>query len=244
MNKKICIISVLGGDYIGGNLIDCTDLYYNLAKYLDCDYFILIQAEQINLFYKKLKNIFKQRLYNDIMKHIRSYDHKIDFDKYDLFILRHNYYRINPSITRYKCILLNSWLSVKELLYYKNNVFRNFANIVSTPFILQFDKSNNYFIYFHKLSQFRLDNLIYTTKGIPFSNYSIYEKLKLRENFNVHNYKTLIYNRHKVDDTDFYMEMKGKLIFEFLYFGKQVHYSPLNKCFNDGLKLTIYLYSV
>ena len=244
MNNKICIISVIKGDYIGGNLIDCLDLYYNLRDYIKCDYFILIQANQLRLFADKLKNTFKQKLYKDIIKHIRPYNYQIDFDKYDLFIYRYNYYQMNPSITQYKGILLNGWSATQELIYYKNNVFTNFIHIVTTPFILQFDKTSNYFMYFHKLSQLRLKNLIYKNKNISFSDYQTYESLKSHENFNIHNYKTLEYNRHKVDDTDFYMEMKGKLIFEFLYFGKQVHYSPVNKCFNDGLTDYLALFGI
>ena len=166
MNKKICIINIINSGFIDGNLIDCLDLYYNIRKYIECDYFILIQTDQLKLFYNKLKNTFKQLVYKDILKHIYPYHYQLNFDKYDLFIYRYNYYQINPLIAQYKGILLNGWSATQELIYYKNNIFKKFSNIATTPFILQFDTSANYFIYFHKLSQFRLDNIIYKNKNI------------------------------------------------------------------------------
>ena len=247
MNNKICIISVIKNDYISGNLIDCLDLYYNLHEHINCEYFILISDKQIKLFINKLKNTFKSKLYKDIIKHIHPYNYQIDFDKYDLFIYRYNYYQINPSITQYKGILLNGWCPTQNLIYYKNNIFTNFRIIITTPFILQFDNINinKYFIYFHKLSQFRLNNLIYKKQNMPFFDYQNYEKLKSNENFNIHNYNSLIYHRHKVDDdTNFYLEMKGKLIFEFLYFNKKAHYSPVNKSMNDGLTDYLLLFGI
>lgn len=244
MNKKVCIISVITSDYIGGNLIDGIDLYYNLQKYIECDYFIFIQPNKIKTFFYKLKGTFKPDLYNNIIKHIQLYDYKLDFDKYDIYIYRYNYYKLNPTITQYKGIFLNSWAAVRELVYYKKDIFTNFKSIVSTPFILKYDTTNNFFIYFHKLSEYRINNLIYKANTKCFNSYNIYETLKANKYFNIHDYNKLYYCRHKVNDIDFYLEMKGKLIFEFLYFGKQVHYSPINKAFDDGLTDYLSLFGI
>lgn len=244
MSKKLCIISVITTDFISGNLIDGLDLYYNLRDYFDCDYFILIKTNQMKLLYHKLKTTFNPPVYNDIIQHIRLDNFQIDFDKYDVFIYKYNYYRLNHDITKYNGILLNGWSATRELIYYKNNVFANFKHVATSPFLLKYDKANNYFIYYAKFSKYRLDNIIHSNKEWTFSDYANYEKLKTSQNFSIHDYSKLAYSRHKVDETNFYAEIKGKLIFEFLYFGKQVHYSPKNKVFDDGLTDYLNLFGI
>ena len=245
MNNKICIISKLVNDYISGNLIDCLDLYLNIKDYIDCDYFIFIKAEELKIFNYKLKTTFKQSFANNILQHVKTYQYQIDFDKYDLFIYRYNYYKKNPSITNYKGILLNGWSVMYDIIYNKLDITNKFQRIISSPFIFNHTNSKtNIFRYFLKLSNIRLDNLIMDNKYHIFTKYSKYEHLKSNKAFNIHNYNKICYQRHLVNNTNFYMEMKGKLIFEFLYFGKQVHYSPVNKQFNDGLTDYLSLFGI
>ena len=250
MNKKICIISKLVNDYISGNLMDCLDLYLNIKNYMDCDYFIFIKAEELKTFSCKLKTTFKQSFANNILQHVKTYQYQIDFNAYDLFVYRYNYYKINPEIIKYKSILLNGWSFMYDIIYNKLDLSNKFQYIISSPFIIQYIKNTNLLMYLLKLSSERLNNMIVSNKYDNFTNYHDYEKLKSNKSFNIHNYNKLYYQRHLLNNTNFYMEMKGKLIFEFLYFNKQVHYSPINKQFDDGLTDylslfdIIYLYSI
>ena len=234
--KKVCILSYITDNLLDGSFVDSLDLYYNLRNYIDVTYYIQIIPQNITSFLKKIKNTYTQEVYDDIIKHIRLYNYSIDYNLYNLFLYRYNYYLLNPEIAKYNGILINSWTATKELIYNKNNIFSKFSHILTTPFILNYDKSKRYFIYYHKLSEYRLDNMIHKqcTRD-TFSNYHKYAKLKTMDGFDIHKYKKLNYARHLPDESIFYMEMKGKLIFEFLYFGKQVHYSPVNKAFDDGL---------
>ena len=87
-------------------------------------------------------------------------------------------------------------------------------------------------------------NIIIKNSGKYFYDYKNYEQLKSNKLFNIHQYDKLFYIRHKLTDMQLYMEMKGKLIFEFLYFGKKVHYSPDNKMFDDGLTDYFQLFNI
>ena len=69
MINKILIIAVNNDDYIGGNLIDCIDLYYNIRNYITTDLIILTEKHKIKLLYKKFKSTFS--IYNDIISHIK-----------------------------------------------------------------------------------------------------------------------------------------------------------------------------
>ena len=245
MSKKVCILSTITNSILDGSFIDCLDLYYNIREYIDTDYYILLPPEHTLLFLHKLKSIFTIELYNNILKHIYPYNFPIDYSLYNLFIYRYNYYLTNPDIAKFNSILINSWTAMQELIYNRNNIFIRFKNVISTPFILNYDRSRRYFIDYHKLSKYRLDNIMHNNILCnTFSNYDEYQELKVTKNFNVHNYSGLTYARHKHDNTDFYMEMKGKLIFEFLYFNKPVHYSPIHKYFNDGLTDYLSLFNI
>lgn len=247
MTKKICILSVIPEHCIDGNLIDCMDLYYNLKNYVHCDYYILTPYNLLKKLYYKLKLTFKQPLYSDIIQHIRPITFKVEFSKYDLFIYRYNYYKFNNDIINYKGILINGESISRELIYYGNkNIYSNFKYVIASPFILNFDNiSTHYFIYHLKLSQYRLDNLIYNNKKTCFSDYNQYETLKCNYNFNIHEYDKLIWYRHKREDNiEWYAEIKAKLIFEFLYLNKNVHYLPINKYFDDGLTDYLKLFNI
>ena len=101
-----------------------------------------------------------------------------------------------------------------------------------------------------KLSEYRLDNMIISYKKKIFNNYNNYESMKSIKDFNIHDYCQLDYFRHirDINDTNNTIvkniEIKGKLIFEFLYFNKSVHYSPINKVVNDGLTDYLELFNI
>lgn len=239
MINKILIIAVNNDDYIGGNLIDCIDLYYNIRNYITTDLIILTEKHKIKLLYKKFKSTFS--IYNDIISHIYLYNYKIPFDKYDLIIYRYNYYKFNQNILNYKGLMISGWSFIRDII--NKRVNPNQFNILCSPFIKQFTNTQ-YFTYYMKLSEYRLNNIIMKNTNKVFTNYNIYEKLKSDNNFNIHEYDKIEYIRHLVDDNNLYMEMKGKLIFEFLYFNKKVHYSPINKLFNDGLTDYLNLFGI
>ena len=66
-------------------------------------------------------------------------------------------------------------------------------------------------------------------------NNTLYETDKYIPNFNIHDYGSLIYTRRNYFDADYYVEIKGKSIFEFLYYEKPVFYNAKPKTIDDGL---------
>lgn len=244
MYKKILIIALLSKDYISGNLIDCIDIYYNIRKYLPTDLIILVDTSLLSTFYYKLKTTFTKEVYSEVLSFVKTTTYNIDFDKYFKIICRYNYLRFNQNILNYKNIfVIVGWNMIRNIVDYDRNILK--YHIISTPFIYQFIPKFKYkdiYISPIKFSEYRLNNIILSknSKNKIFNDYNNYDIIKHNKEFNIHSYERLNYYRHIKDKYDItsitqYIEIKGKSIFEFLYFGKQVHYLPINKYFNDGL---------
>lgn len=246
INKKIYIIAELYCGHIHGSFIDCLDIYYNLKSsgYL-CNLIILIHLQYVKSIMKRLSVLYTPNLCNDIIKH---FSNNIDnINPNDTIICK--YESIKNSIidyNKYKNIyIINDWLLTSNFISKTAIDFDNIKNIrgiIGTPFLRQY--TNKLIIDYIKFNKFRLNNIKVSYKLGTFNQYDKYDILKKQQYFNIHNYNRLIYKRRKLEEFPICMEMKGKLIFEFLYFGKQVHYSPINKQFDDGLTDYLSLFNI
>ena len=245
-NEKIYIIAELYCGHIHGSFIDCLDTYYNLklAGY-NCDLVILVHLQYVKPLIKRLNTLYMPVLVNDIVKHISSNINNVS--PADIIICKYESIK-NGLIdcNKYNNIyLINDWTLTADFINKTSIDFDNIDSIkgiLGTPFLQQY--TNKLIVDYIKFSKYRLDNMRISYKLDVFSQYNEYDTLKQQQYFNIHNYRRLIYRRRKLDGLALCMEMKGKLIFEFLYFNKQVHYSPLNKCFNDGLTDYLALFGI
>ena len=242
-NNKIYIIAELYCGHIHGSFIDCLDTYCNLksAGY-SCELLILVHLQYVKPLIKRLNSLYIPALCNDIVKHIANNINNIS--PADIIICKYESIK-NGLIdcNKYHNIyLINDWTLTADFI---NNTAIDFDNIDSikgilgTLFLQQY--TNKLIVDYIKFSKFRLDNMRISYKLDTFSQYDEYDTFKQQQYFNIHNYRRLIYRRRKLDGCSLCMEMKGKLIFEFLYFGKQVHYSPVNK---DGLTDYLSLFGI
>lgn len=248
--NRFLIIAILNDVYMDGNLIDFIDIYFNIKNYLPTDFFILANPSQIPIFYYKLKKTFKEKVLRELISCIRPINYDVDISSYKALISSYNFYRMNKKILD-NCIIIVHWNFVKNIVV--NNIDISNYKIISTSFIYQFldkTKYKNIYLCPMKLSEYRLDNMIISYKKKIFNNYNNYESMKSIKDFNIHDYCQLDYFRHirDINDTNNTIvkniEIKGKLIFEFLYFNKSVHYSPINKVVNDGLTDYLELFNI
>lgn len=242
-NNKIYIIAELYCGHIHGSFIDCLDTYYNLksAGYL-CELVILVHLQYVKPLIKRLNTLYTPVLANDIVKHISSNINAVSPD--DIIICK--YESINNGIidyNKYKNIyIINDLNLTNELVSGQIDIdldkIESIKGIFATPFLKQY--TNKVIVDYMKFSQFRLDNMRITNKLGIFDKYEEYDLLKREQYFNVHNYKELVFKRRYYG----WIEIKGKLIFEFLYFNKKAHYSPVNKSMNDGLTDYLLLFGI
>ena len=245
-NKKIYIIAELYCGHIHGSFIDCLDTYYNLKStgYL-CELAVLVHLQYVKPLIKRLNTLYTPVLANDIVKRISSNINAVSPD--DIIICK--YESIKNGIidyNKYKNIyLINDWTLTADFINKTaldlDNI-ESIKGIIGTLFLHQY--TNKLIVDYICFNKFRLDNMRVSYKLDVFDQYDEYDTLKQQQYFNIHNYRRLIYRRRKLDGLSVCMEMKGKLIFEFLYFNKQVHYSPVNKCFNDGLTDYLSLFNI
>ena len=71
-----------------------------------------------------------------------------------------------------------------------------------------------------------------------------YDSIKEDPKFNIHDFSALDYRRRNFYDDNLYIEIKGKAIFEFLYFNKPVYYHSTPKTLDDGLTDYLRLFNV
>ena len=245
-DSKIYIIAELYCGHIHGSFVDCLDTYYNLksAGYL-CELVVLVHLQYVKPLIKRLNTLYTPILANDIVKHISSNINNVRTDNTVIC----KYESIKNGLVdynKYKNIyLINDWTLTADFI---NKTALNLDNIesikgiIGTPFLQQY--TNKLIVDYICFNKFRLDNMRVSYKLDVFDQYDEYDTLKQQQYFNVHNYRRLIYRRRKLYGLSMCMEMKGKLIFEFLYFNKPVYYLPINKCFNDGLTDYLSLFDI
>ncbi len=138
--------------------------------------------------------------------------------------------------------------------YIKQNSDKSilFAN----PFILKYAKQcnlcNDYYEYFNPIDFERVQyihslstsNESYFCKSKnTLSNKPLFYYNDKRKVINVMGFKGLVYNRYfKVGSH--YVENTCKILFEYLYLGKEVYYSPINKTIDDGLTEYLKLFGI
>ena len=245
-NNKIVIVSELYCGHINGSFIDCLDMYYNLKESgYNCDLIILVHLQYVKPLIKKLNQLYTNILSNDIVKHIHNNINNIKSD--DIIICKYESIKSNLiDYTKFKNIyIINDWKLTADFINKTNldiDSIDSIKGILATPFL--FNYSQKVIIDYIKFNKFRLNNMRITTKLDTFDKYKDYDTLKQQAYFNIHNYAKLIYERRKLDGLSLCMEIKGKLIFEFLYFNKKVEYLPTNKSFDDGLTDYLQLFNI
>ena len=241
-NKKIYIVVELFCSHIHGSFIDCLDMYYNMRKYnINCELIILIYFQYINTLRDKLNQTYTPLLVKDIMRHIHTNISNINSN--DIIICK--YESLKSGIidyNKYKNIyIINDWNLTMDCVNNCNINIDNIDNIkgvFGSPFFKQF--SNKTIIDYMSFSQFRLDNMKILHRLPIFNDYPNYDELKRQQYFNIHQYNKLLFQRRY----EGWIEIKGKLIFEFRYFNKDVHYSPKYKTRNDGLTDYLQLFDI
>lgn len=253
VNTMIYLIADFQYNAISGASIDYIDLYLNLKQYLPVNLTILVNYDKIITVKKLIELYFTKTLASQLVKTLRvKFDKQVAqtdiiickygtlLDKYIDIELYNNIFLIVD--LRLACHAINNMH--EDILYHPH-----IKRIICTDFLYKIYKNTSIlFNYYHKFSQTRLDNIRISNKKNTFSDWNNYSQHKSNLNFNIHEYEALNWYRHKIQNNtynfDYCMEMKGKLIFEFLYFGKQVHYSSVNKQFNDGLTDYLSLFGI
>lgn len=121
--------------------------------------------------------------------------------------------------------------------------------VLGNKFNSQFINSD-YEIWYHKLSKVRL-NYIKNKYNTPLYNDTLHRNNNddffpiMDKHPSFHNYTEYFYHRYRTWDNGVtYIENIGKMIFEYLYCGKSVIYSPKNKTMDDGLTEYLNLFGI
>ena len=237
---------------ISGSTIDYIDLYYNLKKYLPVKLIILVNYNKYLSVKKLLLSYFNKKIVKELIKYFRINTDNIKEN--DTIICKYGCLLDNYiNIEKYKNIYIIADLrlachcivNINRYYLYHSNI----KGIFTSPFLKKYYENHDILHeYYVKLSKYRLDNIVINNTYNNFNDWENYYNLKNAIDFNIHKYKKLTWFRHQVENQSYCfnqcLEMKGKLIFEFLYFGKQVHYSPINKQFDDGLTDYLSLFNI
>lgn len=233
------------------------DLYFNLKKYgvvnLKCYIFIDCLKLQEQMLY--IKTIYKSLPLNKVNCEF------IDINNIDKFYKNNkfNVLIVSFSITKYlsclkfcynKLIVLDSGLMFYDYIT-NNNIKNNYIEQMENVFVLgnrinmNFYR-NNYYLYYHKFSNERLE---FIKNKFPVINQVFNESVRNTEDTDEIKFKYMMYNkleyqRWREITKGIYSENIGKMIFEFLWLGKKVHYSPKNKSQDDGLTDYLSLFNI
>ena len=221
------------------------DIYYNLSMFGYHPTFTLIVDPRSKYIYKKSLDEFPTIK----TKNIITYNYDILIVSADFILKNYNIFKY----IKYKHLLILD--STKIYIDYtnKNYTYIDVINSLENKTILGNKFNSKYFhkdymIYYHNFSYNRLQHL----KSLYSNNIS---QTIIRDNKNdfssnnieksLHCYLKYNYNRfHTWDNGKTYIENIGKLIFEFLYLGKKVYYSPKNKTMDDGLTEYLNLFGI
>lgn len=243
MKSTLLLVSL---DGISGDIFDFIDLYYNMKNFIDCDLKLIGSKTDIINFTKFLYKSYTNLFISDIIKHIVIVDNIDDNKIYKKFSAYDNIIISSKLLSKVDVNITNEFNKVISLMTLRgmfrlnnNNEIINKSNFVylCTPVILN-NINNikcNFIEYYSRFSQFRLDNIKVSNNNIVFDDYNNYDTLKYNNKFNIHTYSGIIYKRRDFYKENMYLEMKGKLLFEFLYFNKYVYYNSKPKSFDDGL---------
>lgn len=234
-----------------GSASSIIDLYYNLIKYFNVHIKFYTRISPTSLIIKIKEN------YGDDTQLLKSVLCNNDYINCNILICTSRVFNeITPSINCNYLIMLDSWdlyrankyntlsqLWEKVFKVYTSNLY-----ILGNPSNFRFfPMNNNIYEYYHKFSTERL-NYIRPIKTINMNfcrtNININNKIILKTIKNKHTVKN-IFNCHKYyfsrwdHGEDIYFENIGKLLFEFLYFKRDVVYTIYNRYEVDGL--TYYL---
>lgn len=233
---------------LNGAFTSLVDTYFNLIHY-NYDIRFNIKVDNIHQFIREKKEYPYIKFYPNIAK-----------KQYDIIIISADFIEqekeLFNSLSYKHCIILDSCKIYIDTIK-NNNYTSNYINhmtdnvhILGNKFNKTFITNKNYYIWYHKLSQKRLQFLqelyIKPQKTILHrtnNNDNIYDIDTISNSF--HSYKCIEYNRYRSwDGCVSYVENIGKLLFEFLYLGKKVFYSPVNKTMDDGLTEYLGLFGV
>lgn len=251
---------ITNGDNISGVFFDAIDLYFNLCdNNVDCELYIMLQKRNIFNFCNFIRKSYTFNFLQSLLKKIYYVDNKL-YDFYTKIKKSNNIY-ILPSYIIDKDIDLGifdyyehviSHINLRTFLYLDLNINKldailNMSNFVYliTPFV--YERLANYkckkYIIYSKLSKYRLDNMISNDNNNIYIN-TEYDSIKEDPKFNIHDFSALDYRRRNFYDDNLYIEIKGKAIFEFLYFNKPVYYHSTPKTLDDGLTDYLRLFNV
>lgn len=230
---------VCGYFKMNGTVTSLLDTYFNLKKYLNDVTFNIVCNP------KHIKNFLKYKCDYPNIECIAL--KKTSFDTLIIsadFIGQ--YYNIFKLFNYNKLIILDSFK-----IYIDNYKNKNFtANIINelqkcyvlgNNFNKQFFKSN-YYLYYHKFSKDRLDFL--KLKYSDSNDSTILLRKESDKDYYLHKFSSYNYERFHTCDNVTYIENIGKMIFEYRYLNKQVHYSIHNKTIDDGLTEYLSLFDI
>ena len=139
-----------------------------------------------------------------------------------------------------RLITLNS---LHPLFYSKNFYF------LKTPFADKLlakheDISCNCLTYYVPFNKYRLESMLVSNKKDCYNNSKYEDDVIKNLGFNAHDYSSIKWSRRDYYHRGLYLEIKGKIPFEFNYFQKPVYYDASTKQFDDGFTDYLRLFGI
>ena len=253
-DKKILIINTGDSWTIDGTITESLDLHYNLKEYgIDSDIALFFNPIRLDHIKKRLHVIFCYKFYFDTVNMLHSQDTVNEFlntllPQYDIIfvsvpILYYDYgavIRDNAKIISY--ISTRTYLHLRKnqnlaKLFYSKKFFFLYTDFAQKELDKHKGITCNLLKYYVPLSEYRLQCTNTCVKyKVCYDNKNYELDAKYNHNFNVHHYQIIKWRRRGRDflHKGLNLEIKGKLPFEFNYFGKKVQYDSTSKMMDDG----------
>ena len=246
-----------------GAVFDHIDLFFNIKDIINTKFKLFVNKKYVLDILKFMTNSYTGEFVANVFNYIHVINNESELidiilneDDYDISLIQTSLmyrYLDERLFEKYKKIYsiasLHAFLDIFQHNIAYMYKYPNFT-LLSSPFIKPYLDANNiassiFKEYYVKFSKYRLDNIKMKLNEQIFWNYKNYEFIKLANNsFNIHDYNGVVFHRRNDFLPDYYLEMKGKIIFEFLYFNKYVYYSAKTKQIDDGLTDYLRLFNI
>jgi len=238
---------ILRMNQFNGTYTNFLDTFNNLKSFTnyDINFYLIYEDRKVIKRYKKYLNNKYNFFY--IPNTLKKYSFENDVCIFDKNIL-YDIYNDNIKISSKNSILLfpsflvdneDNKMTILRKVLKENNII-TFCNIYNSAFI------DNFIIWRMKLSKERMNNIksnFLSNDNSKLTSLNYNESKNKNIDINPFSYNIYEYERRQIYYNKYY-ENIGKLIFEFLYFKKQVFYSSNNKQFDDGLTENLNMFNI
>lgn len=256
--QKILILHIGDSVAVNGTVTETFDLYFNLLyNGFEPDLIITFPYKYLARVKLCVRRSFNTEFYNFYKNHVYSNtildSIKTKLNKYDFIFLTGTTYlhldcsNINSRIITYMSTVSYFHLSnEKELnsLFYSDKFY-----FLKTPFADQLlsnwpNISCNLFNYYVPFSEYRLKSILVSNNNEIYKNKQYEDDVMKILSFNVHDYSAIRWSRRDYYHRGLYLEIKGKIPFEFNYFQKPVYYDASTKMIDDGFTDYLNLFGI